>query len=67
MTRVGEARVVSALLHRAELSGTLWRRSMNIAGQARRDGTRRVTLLEGLVDWGEAHTEFEYNSRYTRR
>ncbi len=67
VTRVGEARVASALLHRGELSGTLWRRSMNIAGQARRDGTRRVTLLEDLVDWGEAHTEFEYNSRYTRR
>ncbi len=67
VTRVGESEVASALLHRAELSDILWRRSKNISGLARRDGTGRVTLLEDLVDWGEAHTEFEYNSRYTRR
>ena len=66
-TNVGEAQVATALLTRDELSDVLWRRGMNIAGQARRDGTGRVTLLEDLVDWGEAHTEFEYNSRYTRR
>ena len=66
-TRVGESEVANALLHRDELSDILWRRSKNIAGQARRDGTLRVTLLEDLVHWGEAHTEFEYNSRYTRR
>ena len=40
---------------------------MNIAGHARRDGTDRVTLLEDLVRWGEHHTTFEYNERYTRR
>ncbi len=67
VTKVGDARVASALLARDELSGVLWRRSLNIAGQARRDGTRRVTLLEDLVDWGEAHTDFTYNDRYTRR
>jgi hypothetical protein len=49
------------------LSDVLWRRGKNIAGQARRDGTDRVRLLEELVAWGEAHTEFEYNERYTRR
>jgi hypothetical protein len=67
VTKVGNARVASALLARDELSGVLWRRSLNIAGQARRDGTKRVTLLEDLVDWGEAHTDFTYNDRYTRR
>jgi len=66
VTRVGEADVASALLARNELSDVLWRRGMNIAGKARRDGTRRVTLLEDLVEWGEAHTEFEYNSRFMR-
>ena len=66
-TRVGDAMVASALLSRGELSDLLWRRSLNIAGQARRDGTNRMTLLEDLVRWGEDHTVFEYNERYTRR
>ena len=67
VTRVGEAEVASALLQRSELSDVLWQRAKNIAGKARRDGSQRVTLLEDLVEWGEAHTEFEYNSRFTRR
>jgi hypothetical protein len=67
VTRVGGAEVANALLPRDELSGVLWRRSLNIAGQARRDGTGRVTLLEDLVEWGEEHTDFTYNTRYTSR
>jgi hypothetical protein len=59
--------VARALLKRDDLSGVLWRRSLNIAGKARRDGTARPGLLEKLVEWGEDHTEFEYNPRYTRR
>ena len=66
-TRDGEGeRVATALLPRDELSDIQWRRALNIAGLARRDGTRRVTLLEDLVRWGEEHTEFEYNAEYTR-
>lgn len=67
VTQVGDAQVASALLARSELSDVLWRRGMNIAGRARRDGTGQVTLLEDLVGWGESHTEFEYNARFTRR
>lgn len=67
ITRVGEAEVANALLAHEELSDVLWRRSLNIAGRARRDGTRQMTLLEDLVDWGEEHTEFTYNPQYTRR
>lgn len=59
--------VARALLPRSELSDVLWRRSLNIAGKARRDGTTQVTLLSDLVDWGEDHTEHEYNSRYAGR
>lgn len=66
-TEVGDAVVATALLTRDELSDVLWRRSLNIAGRARRDGTHRVPLLEDLTEWGEDHTEFEYNPRYTRR
>jgi hypothetical protein len=58
--------VASALLARDELTDVLWRRSLNIAGQARQSGTERITLIEDLVRWGENHTEFEYNQRYIR-
>lgn len=67
ITKVGQAEVANAILTADELSDVLWRRSLNIAGQARRDGTSRMTLLEDLVDWGESHTEFSYNERYTNR
>lgn len=69
MTRVGRngPEVARALLAREDMSGVLWRRSLNISGKARRDGTERVTLLQDLVDWGEEHTEYEYNPRYTAR
>ncbi|NNL30422.1 MAG: hypothetical protein HKO77_05335, partial [Gemmatimonadetes bacterium] len=66
-TRVGTAQVATALLAREDMPDILWRRSLNIAGKARRDGTQQMTLLEDLVDWGESHTEFEYNPRFTRR
>lgn len=66
-TTVGTAQVATALLAREDMPDILWRRSLNIAGKARRDGTQQMTLLEDLVDWGESHTEFEYNPRFTRR
>jgi len=59
--------VANALLARDALTDVLWRRSLNIAGQARRDGTERITLIEDLIRWGEDHTEFEYNPRYVPR
>lgn len=60
----GGVPVANAMLARDELSGVLWRRSLNIAGQARRDGTASPARLEDLIDWGEEHTEFEYSPRY---
>lgn len=59
--------VARALLRRDELTGVQWRRALNIAGRARREGTERVTLLEDLVSWGEEHTDFEYSGRFTGR
>lgn len=60
----GGVAVASATLTRDELPDILWRRSLNIAGQARRDGTARPALLEDLIRWGEEHTEHEYSQRY---
>jgi hypothetical protein len=58
--------VARALLARDVLNDLTWRRALNIAGRARRDGTRRPTLLEDLVRWGEDHTEHDYNPRYSQ-
>jgi hypothetical protein len=66
ITTVGDVEVGNALLARETLSDVRWRRSLNIAGLARRDGTGQVTLLQDLVRWGEDHTEYTYNPRYTR-
>jgi hypothetical protein len=63
----GGVTVASAMLTRDELSDVLWRRSLNIAGHARRDGTERPALLEDLIRWGEEHTEFEYSESYNPR
>jgi hypothetical protein len=66
-TEVSGQVVASALLERDALSGVLWRRSLNIAGRARRDGSIRMTLLEDLVAWGEDHTSFDYNPTFVGR
>jgi hypothetical protein len=63
----GGVAVANAMLMRDELSGILWRRSLNIAGQARRDGTERPALLVDLFRWGEEHTEYECSARYAPR
>lgn len=67
ITTVGQSEIANAILVADELTDVLWRRSLNIAGLARRDGTTRLTLLEDLVEWGESHTDFTYNERYTNR
>ena len=65
-TLPGGEEVARALLPRDNLNDLTWRRALNISGLARRDGTRRPTLLENLVRWGEDHTEYTYNPRFTR-
>jgi len=62
----GRVEVARALLPRGALNELTWRRALNIAGLARRDGTRRPTLLEALVQWGEEHTEFRYSPRFSQ-
>lgn len=67
VTRAGDTEVARVTLNRNSLNELTWRRTLNIAGKARRDGGTRLTLLEDLIEWGEDHTEFEYNTRYTSR
>lgn len=59
--------VARATLLRDGLNELTWKRALNIAGQARRDGTTRIPTLEDLIEWGEDHTEFEYDPRYIRK
>jgi hypothetical protein len=63
----GGREIARATLLRDELNDVTWRRALNISGLARRDGTEQPTRLGDLVRWGEDHTEFAYNSRYTSR
>lgn len=63
-TVAGGSEVARALLSRTELSDIQWRRALNIAGRARKEGTDRPALLDDLVRWGEEHTEYEYSKRY---
>lgn len=60
----GGGEVARALLLRSSLTGVQWRRSLNIAGHARTEGTEKPGYLEQLVRWGEDHTEFTYNPEY---
>jgi hypothetical protein len=62
----GGTEVARALLTRDALNGITWDRAKHIAGLARRDGTKRPTLLQELVEWGEDNTEYAYNKRYVR-
>lgn len=65
-TTPGGTEVARALLTRDELNGVTWRKALHIAGLARRDGTKKPTLLEDLVEWGEDHTAFEYDPTFTK-
>lgn len=66
ITRTGRngTEVARAFLHREALSEITWRRSKNIAGKARTEGTRRPVMLEELVSWGQEHTEYEYSEDF---
>ena len=63
-TGTDRAEVARAFLHRDSLNELTWRRARNIAGRARTEGTRRPVRLEELVEWGQDHTEFEYNQEF---
>lgn len=60
----GGTRVASVLMRRDALNDITWRRALNMAGLARRDGSTQITRLGDLVRYGEERTEFEYSSRW---
>ncbi len=60
----GGTRIASVLLRRDTLNDITWRRALNLAGLARRDGSTQITRLGDLVRYGEERTEHEYSSRW---
>jgi hypothetical protein len=68
VTATGDGEEVGrALLVRDALRPNEWRRSLNLLGLALRDGTERPTQLEALADWGERHTEHQYNPNFVQQ
>lgn len=64
ITLVGTTEVARALLVREQLSETGWRRALNVLGQALEQGTQRPATMDRLVQFGEQHTQHEYNPDY---
>lgn len=56
--------VARALLTRDRLNDITWQRALNLLGTALQEGTERPSRLEALVEWGEEHTQYEYNKEY---
>jgi hypothetical protein len=64
ITMAGDAEVARALLVREGLNDYNWRRALAILGEALDQGTARPVTMDRLVQFGEQHTEFEYNPQY---
>jgi hypothetical protein len=68
ITATGDGEEVArALLLRDTFGPSAWQRTLNLLGLALRDGTERPTQLEALADWGERHTEHQYNPNFVPR
>jgi hypothetical protein len=64
ITMAGDAEVARALLVREGLNDYNWRRALAILGEALDQGTARPVTMDRLVQFGEQHTQFEYNPQY---
>jgi hypothetical protein len=67
ITMVGDVEVARALLLSDRLNDITWRRAQNTLARALEDGTARPSLLDRLVQFGEEHTQFEYNPEFVGR
>lgn len=56
--------IARALLERSGLNSVTWRRAINVAGQARTEGSERPQTMVDLADYGEERTSYEYSQRY---
>lgn len=56
--------IARAMLVRDTLSQIEWRRSLNLLGHALQAGSNDPSRLMDLADWGESHTDYQYNPDY---
>ncbi|CAN5624599.1 hypothetical protein BH23GEM9_BH23GEM9_27110 [soil metagenome] len=64
ITMVGDREVARALLVRGALNEFSWRRSLELLSEALGEGTARPSTMDRLVQFGEQHTQFEYNPAF---
>ena len=64
ITRVGNTEVARAMLLREGLNDHTWPRAINTMATAIEGGTARPSTIERLANFGEQHTQFEYNPDY---
>ncbi|CAN5783681.1 hypothetical protein BH23GEM10_BH23GEM10_03970 [soil metagenome] len=64
ITMTGDEEVARALLVRDRFNEITWPRAHNVLGPALREGTARPSLIERLAEFGEQHTDYEYNPEF---
>jgi hypothetical protein len=64
ITMAGDEEVARALLEREALTDYTWRRAITLLSEALEQGTERPSTMDRLVQFGEQHTQHEYNVRY---
>jgi hypothetical protein len=57
--------VARAMIRRGELSAARWDDGIALRSLAQAEGTDRPGVVQRLVRFGETHTEYTYNPRYT--
>jgi hypothetical protein len=64
ITMAADEEVARALLEREALTDYTWRRALTTLSEALEQGTARPSTMDRLVQFGEQHTTYEYNTRY---
>lgn len=64
ITMTGDEEVARALLVRNRFNEITWPRAHNVLAPALREGTERPSLIERLAEFGEQHTDYEYNPEF---
>jgi hypothetical protein len=67
VTMTGDTEIARVLLVREGLNDLNWRRSRALLGEALEHGTARPSTMDRLVQFGEQHTQFQYNPEYAPR
>lgn len=64
ITMAEQTEVARALVVRDEFNEITWRRARAVWAEALESGTERPSTMDRLVQFGEQHTQFEYNPQF---